>query len=368
MGGNITLVGGQRKALLGMYRKDPDPSVRMRAQIILLLAEPRYTWAVVAAVMFCSTATILRWKEHFEREGVEGLRVERRGRREVASGPGGTWLRTVLRWVLKLPPSVFGLARSRWSCEAVALVLMEVHQVKVSRETVRRWLAREQVVWRRPRPVPGPKDPQRKKVLAGLRDLLAKLPADEVAVFQDEVDVNLNPKIGCMWMRKGKQAKVVTPGTNRKKYIAGSLDWRTGKLTATEGEKRNAALFVAHLDDLRNKYRRYKVIHVICDNARFHGIAGSHLVGEYMLKWEGRIKLHYLPTYSPDANPVERVWTSASSVEPWRMHEAVTRNHRCPDLDSLMDMVFQWLGEKGTFSTASRFYPEPPRAKKKQAA
>jgi transposase len=360
MEGNITLVGGQRKALLEMYRKDADPSVRMRAQIILLLAEGRYTWAVIAAVMFCSTATILRWKEHFEREGVAGLRVERRGRREVASGPGGMWLKAAVRWVLTLSPSAFGLARSRWSCEAVVLLLMEVHRVRVSRETVRRWLAREQVVWRRPRPVPGPKDPQRKKVLAGLRELLAGLPQDEVAVFQDEVDVNLNPKIGRMWMPRGKQAEVVTPGTNKKKYIAGSLDWRTGKLTATEGDRRNAELFLEHLDELRNKYRRYKVIHVICDNARFHTIAGSHRVGEYMLQWHHRIKLHYLPTYSPDANPVERVW--------WRMHEAVTRNHRCPDIDSLTDMVFQWLDEKGSFSTASRFYPDPPQKKKKQAA
>lgn len=360
MEGNITLKGGQRKALLGMYRKDPDPSVRMRAQLILLLSEGRYTWAVIAAVMFCSTATISRWKGHFEREGVEGLRAERRGRRETASGPGGMWLGVVLRWVLKVPPSLFGLARSRWSCEAVVLVLMGLYRVSVSRETVRRWLAREGVVWRRPRPVPGPKDPQRKKVLAGLRELLAKLPGDEVAVFQDEVDVNLNPKLGCMWMLRGKQAEVVTPGTNKKKYIAGSLDWRTGKLTATEGDKRNAELFLRHLDELRWKYRRCKVIHVICDNARFHGIAGSRLVGEYMAQWEHRIKLHYLPTYSPDANPVERVW--------WRMHEAVTRNHCCRDLDSLTDMVFQWLEEKGTFNTHSRFYPDPPKAKTKQAA
>lgn len=34
------------------------------------------------------------------------------------------------------------------------------------------------------------------------------------------------------------------------------------------------------------------------------GIAGSRLVGEYMAQWEGRVVLHYLPTYAPDANPV----------------------------------------------------------------
>jgi len=354
MEGTITLRGGQRKALLEMYRKDPDPSVRVRAQVILLLSGG-HTWALVATVMFCSTATIARWKGHFEREGVAGLRAERRGRRERASGPWGLRMKAVLRWALRVSPAVFGLARSRWSCEALAMVLGRVHGAGVSRETVRRWLAKAGVVWRRPRPVPGPKDPNRKAVLRGLYDLLLGLPAGETALFEDEVDVNLNPKIGCMWMRKGKQAKVVTPGTNRKRYLAGSLNWRTGDLTVTRGDKRNADLFVRHLDALRRKYRRYKVIHLILDNARFHTVGGSRLVAEYMREWGHRVKLHYLPTYSPDANPVERVW--------WRMHEAVTRNHSCPDLDSLTRLAFRWLDGQHRFSTRSRFYPTPQQAK-----
>src|SRR4051794_16796696 len=182
MEGNITLVGGQRKALLGMYRKDPDPSVRMRAQVILLLSAG-HTWALVAMVMFCSTATIARWKGHFEREGVAGLRAERRGRRGRGAGAGGVGVKGVVRWGLRGPPSVFGLARSRWSCEALALVLGRVHGVGVSRETVRRWLAGARVVWRRPRPVPGPTDPKRKQVLRGLYELLLGLPAGEAALF-----------------------------------------------------------------------------------------------------------------------------------------------------------------------------------------
>jgi hypothetical protein len=83
---------------------------------------------------------------------------------------------------------------------------------------------------------------------------LRELPADEVAVFQDEVDINTNPKIGSMWMRRGQQAEVVTPGTNVKRYLSGSLNWRTGELILTEGKPgqgRNTNLFLAHLDDLR---------------------------------------------------------------------------------------------------------------------
>ena len=40
-------------------------------------------------------------------------------------------------------------------------------------------------------------------------------------MFQDEVDLNLNPDIGCMWMPRGEQAEVVTPGTNVKRYLCG---------------------------------------------------------------------------------------------------------------------------------------------------
>ena len=83
-------------------------------------------------------------------------------------------------------------------------------------------------------------------------------------MFQDEVDVHLNPKIGCQWMVRGEQAEVVTPGDNEKRHLAGSLVWRTGTLLVSQPERRrNAAMFIAHLDDLRQRLRTYRVIHVM---------------------------------------------------------------------------------------------------------
>ena len=347
MDGSIVLRGSQRKRLLQLYRREPDPDVRLRAHVILLLADG-LTWTLITSVLFCSTATIGRWKSRFERNGIEALREQRRGRPQVACGPMRIWAAMVVRWTLKLTPAFFGLIRSRWSCEALVLVLLETYQVQVSRETVRRWLNQKQIVWCRPRPVLGPKDPQRSKKLRELKEFLQTLPSDEAAVFEDEVDVNSNPKIGCMWMPRGKQSEVLTPGNNEKKYIAGSLNWRTGKLVASTGPRRDAQLFIEHLDELRRRYRRCAVIHVICDNARFHTAKGSKLVKLYLEQWGHRIVLHYLPSYSPDANPIERVW--------WRMHECVTRNHRCQNLNDLMDLVFEWLAEQKTFNTQCRFY------------
>lgn len=170
-------------------------------------------------------------------------------------------------------PADFGFVRSRWTCEAVAVVLRDDYRVRVSRETVRRRLRAAGLVYRRPRPVLGPKDPAYAYKLGKIRRLLRELPAGEVAVFQDEVDINTNPKIGSMWMRRGQQAAVVTPGNNVKRYLSGSLNWRTGELILTEGQpgqSRNTDLFLAHLDDLRFRLRCYRVIHVICDNAKPH--------------------------------------------------------------------------------------------------
>src|SRR5207249_756492 len=84
----------------------------------------------------------------------------------------------------------------------------------------RRWLRDAGLVWRRPRPTPRPKDPDRQAKLDVLRQLLGGLPDDETAVFMDEVDVHLNPKVGCMWMRRGQQAAGGTPGTNEKRCLA----------------------------------------------------------------------------------------------------------------------------------------------------
>jgi transposase len=163
--------------------------------------------------------------------------------------------------------------------------------------------------------------------------VITHLPADETVVFQDEVDVHLNPKIGSCWMVRGQQAEVVTPGNNDKRHLAGSLHWRTGQLLlSAPSRQRNAVLFLEHLDDLRRKLRSYTKIYVICDNARFHK---CRAVDKYLARWGHRIELHFLPKYAPETNPIERVW--------WHLHETITRNHRCQSIDELLGQVYDWV-------------------------
>jgi putative transposase len=347
MATSITLSDRERYTLLDYYRRHPDPAVRLRAHIILLLAHG-YAWALIAALLFTSTQTIARWQQRFADGRAAGLLGRARGR---PGGEAARWAGRAVAWVIRLTPRAFGLYRSRWSCATVALLLWQEHRVRASRETVRRWLRGHELVWRRPRPVLGPQDPRREEILAELRRQMAGTPDDETWVFTDEVDVNLNPPIGPMWMRRGQQAEVVTPGDNEKRYLAGSQHWRTGTVLVTAGDPgqgRNADLFVRHLEDLRHRLRRYRVIHVLCDNARAHNCSK---VARYLGEHEGRLVVHYLPKRAPECNPIERVW--------WHLHDEITRDHRCGTLPELLELVLGWLGQRNPFTVEGSVYPKP---------
>ena len=124
------------------------------------------------------------------------------------------------------------------------------------------------------------------------------------------------------------------------------MHWRTGRLIlSAAGTRRNAELFLVHLDDLRRSLRGYRVIHVVCDNARFHD---CRKVQDYLVRWKGRIVLHFLPKYAPETNPIERVW--------WHLHETITRNHRCQTLDELLARVYDWASEQQNFASQTEYF------------
>jgi putative transposase len=343
MNHSITLTDPERNTLLDWYRQHPDPSLRLRCHLILLLAEG-YTWVTIAAVLFCSSRTIDRWQQRFRQGRLPALVGNPRGR-PCRFDP--TWIDRVRHWVTTCTPRVFGFFRSRWCCAVLVLVLWQQYRVRVSQETVRRWLHRAELVWRRPRPVLRRQDPDKDAKWQAIRQLLLTLPEDETVVFLDEVDEHLNPDIGFMWMPKGEQAEVVTPGDNQKRYLAGSLHWRTGNLIPTVGPKRNTTLFLNHLDDVRRSLRRYRTIHVILDNAKFHD---SERVAEWYGKWYGRVKFHFLPKYAPQLNPIERVW--------WHLREEITRNHTCQTIEELIDLTLHWLQNASPFEIEGSAYED----------
>lgn len=327
MEGSIRLSAKERKTALSSYRSSRSARVARRAHVLLLL-DGGWSYRRIMEATFCSSDLIASVKDRFLEAGLAAALDELSD-----EPPIPFWKIAVVGWVLNQTPRDFGYFRNRWTCELLAQVLDARYAVQIGDEAIRRALHELGFAWRRPRPIVGPTDPDYDAKLQRIKRLLSTLPADEAAVFQDEVDVHLNPKIGACWTPVGQQAEVVTPGNNVKRHLAGSLVWRTGTLLVSPPSKRrNAELFIAHLDDLRRRLRWCKKIHVICDNAAFHN---CRLVREYLAAHGQRIVLHFLPAYAPETNPIERVW--------WHLHEVVTRNHRCQSIDELLELAYQWF-------------------------
>lgn len=173
------------------------------------------------------------------------------------------------------------------------------------------------IVWRRAAPTLKIKDPHYEEKRLAIRLALAQKQTEHPVFYQDEVDIDLNPKIGADWMRKGQQKRIATPGQNQKHYLAGALHSDSGKIHYISGSSKSSDLFISLLVTLRRAYRRAKTITLVLDNYIIHK---SRKVERWLEK-NTKFRLVFLPTYSPWLNPIELLWLS--------LNETITRNHRC---------------------------------------
>lgn len=250
----------------------------------------------------------------------------------------------VLEATLEKRANDCGWPRPTWTRELLALTLAGRTGTQVSPPTMSRALRRIGARLGRPRPVvrcPWAESYRRRRIRA-IDRLIKELPPQEVLVHEDEVDVHLNPKIGLDWMPKGEQREVVTPGKNKKAYLAGALDVRTQRLLVVGGSRKHSGLFLELLDLLLKEYPDARLIHVVLDN---YGIHKSKRVIRWMADRGARIRLHFLPPYSPNDNPIERVWQD--------LHANVTRNHTRRLLWVLMRDVHAWIRRRNATAVAA---------------
>lgn len=320
---------------------------RLRRNILIILACAQGRGvAELAALFHCSTVTLWRVKRRFLACGLGGLRDRRRTRSPTKA------TRHVAQLLLRLvraSPADFGLSRPTWTRWLLAEQLCRLSGVGLSVTTVGRLLARIGARWNRPCPVvscPWPED-KRKKTLEEIRAMLANLPATEIGLFEDEVDIHLNPKIGFDWMMRAQQKHVVTPGQNSKRHLAGALQAKAGQLVWVRGDRKDSVLFIELLREIVRTWGSYERIHLVLDNYSTHK---SKATEKYLTGLGGKIELHFLPPYCPRANKMELVWL--------HLHQNVTRNHHCTSIEQLLERAEHYLSTKslsvpGTYRLAA---------------
>jgi transposase len=309
--------------------KDADTRVRYR---IVLLSDQNWSGKRIAKALGCAASTVNRTLSRWQRYGQAGL-IDRR--EDNGQTKADTWYGQTVAWILASSPRDFLHRRPTWTRRLLIDVAKLYTGVTVSRTTMGRLLKRLQARRGRPKPdAPCPwSESARKKRVAMIHALIDTLPRDQACVWEDEADIDLNPRIGFDWMLPGTQRHVMTPGKNVKRYLAGAMDAATDRVVWARGERKNSRLFIDLLKKLLATYADKKVIHVVLDNCIIHSSKQTRL---WLAEFGQKFRLHFLPPYCPDDNRIERkVWRE--------MHANVTVNHRCETIAELMSEVVHYL-------------------------
>ena len=286
--------------------------------IMVVLSAAGFSPAEIADLLDYNPATVRRWLHRFTTDGVPGLPDRPRPGRPRLGGPTLTPHITAL---LKTP--------GPWT---IRRIWQHLGRPAISLRTV--WRRTRQVArWRRPRLV-AKGDPHHDTICARIRRRITRLPAGSVVLAEDEAHLDLLPTVRATWTLHRHRHQVMTPGTNRRATIFGALDVTSGAWWYLFA-RRSAAGFIAMLEMLLAAYPNAPAVAVICDNDGIHHATKVQ-------RWTAahrRLRLIYGASFSPQDNPIERVWAAlkmhlANTAVTWteRIHQArVFFRQRAPD-------------------------------------
>jgi hypothetical protein len=165
--------------------------------------------------------------------------------------------------------------------------------------------------------------------------LLNQLSTDEAVMFADAVHpTHAVRAVGC-WAPKDIPVAITQSSGRERLNIHGAIDLETGNTRMLDVLVVNAASTVMLLMAIEAMYPGKRLIHVFLDNARYHH---AKLVQQWLARAECRIQLHFIPSYCPHLDPIERLWGL--------MHRHCTHNKCYAGFKDFTRAVLTFLREK----------------------
>ena len=134
-------------------------------------------------------------------------------------------------------------------------------------------------------------------------------------LYEDECSLSNTATLSYSWSVKGKQPIVKQKQNRRERQtMFGCVEPETGKVVAKRADRGNAKTFKQFLLKVMHEYPDKKIV-MILDNVRYHH---AKMLQSFLENHKNRIEFLFLPPYSPDLNPIERIW--------WYMRKKITHN------------------------------------------
>ena len=289
----------ERQRLKQLHRKERDGKTRDRIKAVLAY-DDGYTYTEIAKILLIDDETVRRHIHDYQAEN----------KLSIESGGSDSKLNDKQTQELIIHLSDHAYLYVKDICQYVK----QKYQIKYTVSGMTKWLHVNEFSYKKPHGVPAKANAEEQdKFIEFYGRLTKRIDPKEPIYFSDSVHPQHQTRLAYGWIRKGERKEIPTTGRQNRVNIIGGICLNGHKIVTMPVDRVDADGIAGFLCELRKKHPFQVKIHVILDRAPYN--RGKDL--QRFAKKIG-IKLHYLPPYSPNLNPIERLWKI--------MHEQVTYN------------------------------------------
>lgn len=265
-------------------------------------------------------ATIYRWINKYK----NGNSIKNLERKKVSGRPTILKEKHLLEIekIILQAATKFGFETDFWTCRRVGQILYEKLNIKLSRQTIWRKLRSLNLTYQKPEKRYAEADDEVR--VKWISEELPKILNDvkryrAILYFEDESNISLTAVLAKTWAPKGKTPIQKVTG-KRSGISAMSAVSKSGNLIFTLHEKRiTSEEVIRFLKQMLEHHKRRHLV-VVMDGATPHTSKRT----KNFIEKQKRLHVFYLPSYSPDFNPDEKIWNYLKH-HALKGHQAKTR-------------------------------------------
>lgn len=278
----------QRKELLSELRIERERKFADRIRVILLIDEGK-KYQDIAKFLFLDETTISNWKRRYEEGGIEKLVNDHYMGRicllddkqlKILELELDSKIYPTTQSVIDFVKKDFGIAYT------IGGMTSMMHRLGFS--------------YKKPKGVPAKADADKQhKFLRRYRGIKPH----GCVYFADSTHPMLNPVLASGWIKKGRDFEVKTNSGRQRININGAVDIRNMDVISRTCKTVNQAAMRDLIRAIRRKNSEEKHLYLVLDNAPYNRAKSVKNLAKKL-----KIKIFYLPPYSPNLNPIERLW------------------------------------------------------------
>ena len=285
----------------------------------------------VARTLQVSCEAIRLWIKRFLLGGVSALQsMKSPGRPSKLTK---TQKRKLSKWI-KAGPAEVGYPGNCWRSPMIQHLILEKFNVLYSVHYISELLKNMGFSYQKARFVSDHLDEKaRKKWLTTTWPEILALAkrTNAYVLFGDEASFPQWGTLTYTWAPKGEQPTIETCGKRKGYKVFGLIDYFTGRFFyKCQEERLNARTYMAYLEEVLAKTRKHIIL--IQDGATYHT---SEAMKEFFEQNSARLTVYQLPSYSPDYNPIEKLWK--------KIKQKGTHLHYFPTFEDLKNKVEEAL-------------------------